>query len=163
MQFKTSLDNTAIVVTLLITVLFAFIVGIEYYVAASSEGALYPVAATAVILLLIYCLAFAYRPAGYKITADALIICRLIANVHIERAAIQSIAIIDKKQLNTCVRTFGVGGLFGYYGSFANFKIGGMTWYATRRDKAVLITIANNKKIVVTPDDPEAFINALHT
>ena len=69
---------------------------------------------------------------------------------------------IDKKDIRNCVRTFGVGGLFGYYGCFANFTFGSMTWYATRKDKAVLITTNTNKKVLVTPNDPVAFIAAFN-
>ncbi len=59
------------------------------------------------------------------------------------------------------IRTFGVGGLFGYYGEFVNWKLGNMTWYATRRDKTVLIETVDDKKLIVTPDEPEAFIKQL--
>ena len=36
-----------------------------------------------------------------------------------------------------------------------------MKWYATRMSNAVLITTGNNKKIVLTPDDPELFVEKL--
>ena len=58
---------------------------------------------------------------------------------------------------------FGVGGLFGYYGNFVNSTLGSMTWYATRRDKAVLITTLENKKIIVTPDSPEEFVASFNS
>ena len=58
-------------------------------------------------------------------------------------------------------RTFGVGGLYGYYGKFYNRTFGSMTWYATRRDKLVLVKFQNKKKIILTPDEPVALIAAL--
>ena len=161
MLFRASFDKTAVGITIFITALFAFIIGILYIVAANT-GAAHPIYVT-VILLLIYALAFAFHPAGYKITGGALIICRPIMNVQINRTDIKTVAIIDKKMLNGAIRTFGVGGLFGYYGSFASYTLGSMTWYATRKDKAVLITTTNNKKIVITPDDQDAFVVALNT
>ena len=72
-----------------------------------------------------------------------------------------NVELLDKERLNGSIRTFGVGGLFGYWGRFANSKIGVMTWYATRRDNAVLITKFNNKKIVLTPDEPELFVSTI--
>jgi hypothetical protein len=54
-----------------------------------------------------------------------------------------------------------MGGLFGYYGNFVNFSLGRMTWYATRRDKPVLVKTTDNRKIIVTPDDPDTFVNEL--
>ena len=37
-----------------------------------------------------------------------------------------------------------------------------MTWYATRRNKAVLVTTISDKKIVLTPDEPEQFVGAFN-
>ncbi len=65
---------------------------------------------------------------------------------------------VDKDKMGWAIRIFGVGGLFGYFGKFANKEMGNMTWYATRRDKTVLVTTTGNKKIIVTPDEPEAFV-----
>jgi hypothetical protein len=82
--------------------------------------------------------------------------------VHIDRNQIKSVELLDKEQLAWVFRTFGVGGLFGYYGKFANTKLGSMTWYATRRNKTVLIETLDNKKIILTPDEPEKFVAHLN-
>ena len=159
MIFKTSLDKTAVTITVIFTLSFAFIIATQYLIATPGNAvrSLY----VTIIFLVIYCLSFAFHPTAYKVTQDVLIICRPIWNVQIKRTDIQSIAIIDKKELSGAVRTFGVGGVFGYYGCFANYTLGSMTWYATRKDNVVLITTTNNKKIVVTPNEPSAFIAAL--
>ena len=65
---------------------------------------------------------------------------------------------LTKKKLSWAVRIFGVSGLFGYWGKFSNTKLGSMTWYSTRRNNAVLITTIYNKKIVLTPNEPEKFV-----
>jgi len=36
--------------------------------------------------------------------------------------------------------------------------MGPMTWYATRRRNAVLVTTPGGKKIIITPDEPEGFV-----
>lgn len=87
-----------------------------------------------VILLILYCLAFLFRPTAYRITDDLLIICRPFKNVRIKRTDIRKVAVIDKEEIGSAIRTFGVGGVFGYYGCFASFRLGSMTWYATRKD-----------------------------
>jgi hypothetical protein len=51
------------------------------------------------------------------------------------------------------IRTFGVGGLFGYFGKFHTPGIGHSTFYATQRKNKILIVTSNDKKIVITPDD----------
>lgn len=159
MLFKASLDKTSIIITVLFTLLFAIIIVTEY-LTASGGDTVRPLCITSNFLVL-YGLAFAFHPTAYNVTPDVLIICRPICNVRIKRTAIKSIVVVDKKEIRSSIRTFGVGGVFGYYGSFANYTFGSMTWYATRRDKAVLITTTNNKKIVVTPNEPAAFIAAL--
>ena len=156
MIYKTSLDNLAKGVTIGITLLFAVIIIGQYSIMKDAVRAI-PIYTT-VALLLIYFIAFAFRPINYEISIDKLIIHRLLKDVNIDRNLIKSIELIDKEKIGFSFRTFGVGGLFGYYGKFANSKIGSMTWYATRLDKIVLIKTVNNKKIILTPDEPERFV-----
>ena len=91
-------------------------------------------------------------------TNDKFIIHRLIKDVKIDRKNIKSIELIDRQKISWSLRTFGIGGLFGYFGNFANSKMGRMTWYATRRDRTVLVVTNGGKKIILTPDDPEKLI-----
>jgi len=58
------------------------------------------------------------------------------------------------------MRLFGSGGLFGYFGLFWNREFGTMTWYATRRDQAIMIITSSHKKLVITPDETDAFMQA---
>src|SRR4051794_22853760 len=160
MVFKTSLDKTAKVITILITLLFAVIIGAQFVIVYDSGY--YRPLIISVILLLLYCLAFVFHPTAYKVTKDSLIICRPIKNLQIKKIGIRNVAAIDEKEISNAIRTFGVGGVFGYYGCFANYHLGSMTWYATRKDKAVLITTNDNKKIVLTPNEPESFVAAFN-
>ena len=156
MTYKTSLDNLAKGITIGVTILFAIIIIAQYSI-IKDEGRAVPISTT-VILLLIYFIAFTFRPINYHLTADQLIIQRLFTNVKIDRNQIESVELLDKDEIGTMIRTFGVGGLFGYYGKFANTKLGSMTWYATRKDRAVLVRTIDNKKIILTPNDPLKFV-----
>jgi hypothetical protein len=156
MIYKTSLDNLAKGVTIGISVLFPAIVGIQFYY--NPLGNVIPIC-TAVGLTLIYFITFIFRPIHYQVLEDTLIIHRQIADVKIERSEIKSVELLDKEMLQSTIRVFGVGGLFGYYGKFANTKMGMMTWYATRRDKAVLVITITGKKIILTPDEPAIFVD----
>lgn len=51
------------------------------------------------------------------------------------------------------IRLFGVGGLFGYYGKYYNFKMGHMTLYTTQKRNRILMTMITGKKIIISPDD----------
>ena len=156
MTYKASLDNLAKGITIGVTVLFAVIIFGQFSI-IKDAGRTVPIY-TIVALLLIYLIAFVFRPINYNLTSDKLIIHRLFADVKIERSQIKSVELLDKGKISWSIRTFWVGGLFGYYGKFANTKLGSMTWYATRRDRIVLVRTIDNRKIILTPDNPDKFI-----
>ena len=156
MTYKTSLDNLAKGITIGVTILFVAIL-IGQFSIIKDTGWAVPIITT-VTLFLIYFISFAFSPINYEVSAQDLTIHRLFIDVNIDRSQIKSVELLDKEKLGWVFRTFGVGGLFGYYGKFANTKFGSMTWYATRRDKTVLVETMNNKKIILTPDEPEKFV-----
>ena len=159
MTYKTSLDKTAIVITSAVTIMFAVVIGGQYVFMTDHGlgGAFY----TTVACVLIYLLAFAFRPVKYIVTGEEVIVVRPLLDVHLKRSDFQTVGLVERGETSGSIRILGVGGLFGYYGSFANFSLGRMTWYATRRDKQVLIYTKDKKKIVVTPNDPEGFVAEL--
>ena len=156
MKYSTSLDTSAKAITIGVTILFAIII-FGQYALVSEEDVNFPIY-IAIALLLIYLLAFSLRPIHYVITSQQVSVHRLFSDVKIERNKIRSVELLNKDQLGWTIRTFGVGGLFGYYGKFANSKIGTMTWYTTRQDRTILIRTVDDKKIILTPDDPEKFV-----
>ena len=156
MTYKTSLDNLAKVVTIVTTILFAAII-VGQLSLIKDEGKSVPIFTT-ILLSLIYFGTFSFRPICYKLTDDKLIIHRPLSDIKIDRIEIKSVERLDEAKLFWTLRIFGVGGFFGYWGKFSNTKIGSMTWYATRRNNAVLITTIYNKKIVLTPNEPERFV-----
>ncbi len=159
MKFAASLDKTALILTLLVTVLFAAVIGGQYAF-ISDGGRAAPIYTTATCLL-VYGLAFAFRPAGYVVTADELIINRPLRDVRLKRAGIRRAVTLPAQDLSASIRLFGVGGLFGYYGRYTNRRLGRTTWYATRRDTPVLLETTDDKKYILTPNDPTGFVRAL--
>lgn len=159
MEYKASLDKTAIVITIAVTLLFAVIIAGQYSF-IRDEGRTSAIFATAVCLL-VYGISYLFRPTGYTVTPEELVIRRPIGNVRLKREEIRSVELVERNQVSGSIRTFGVGGLFGYYGHFANFNLGRMTWYATRRDHPVLVRTVLGRKIVLTPDNREDFVAAL--
>lgn len=143
---KASLDKTAIIITNLVTLLFGALIVFNF------------VLPLAILLLIIYLLCMLLKPLSYEISEDELVIHRLIKSVRINRSDIESLELKEKSDLKGTIRIFGVGGLFGWYGKFANSQLGNMTWYVTRRDKPVLIIKKDSKKILISPDEAEAFV-----
>lgn len=105
--------------------------------------------------LFVVCHAFA--PQSYTLTQDTLTVNRAIKPPTFRLADIADVQLLDKAALWTAIRTFGVGGLFGYYGKYWHQHFGHMTLYATRSDNKILITFKDNSKIVVTPDSLDMF------
>lgn len=158
MNYKASFDNLTKIVTIGVTILFAFICYTPIIFIKNGSADRSPIF-TVVALISVYFISYGFSTKAYQLTEDDVIIQRLFGNVKIKRSEITSVEIIEKGQMGWLIRTFGVGGLFGYWGRFSSSKLGSMTWYATRKNKIVLITKINNKKIVITPDEAEQFIS----
>jgi hypothetical protein len=146
MKYKASLDKTAIIITILVSLLFGALIIFNF------------ILPLAILLLIVYLICWHLKPLSYEIMAEEIIIRRLIKSVHINRTDIENLTLIDKDKLSGTIRTFGVGGLFGWYGKFSNNELGDMSWYLTRRDKPILIISKTGKKVLISPDDAEAFI-----
>jgi hypothetical protein len=157
MNYKASFDNLTKIVTIGVTILFAVIIFVPLIFISDGSGdqnAIY----TRVALLAIYIITFGFSTKDYQLTPDEIIVRRLFGNVKIKRSEILSVEIIEKEQMGWIIRTFGVGGLFGYWGKFSSSTLGSMTWYATRKNKIILIKTIKNKRIVITPNEMEQFV-----
>lgn len=115
---------------------------------------------TSGVLAIAYIVCFCMRPISYEIAETHIIIHQQFSKVIIDKQSIISVREVPPGDLSNSIRTFGVGGLFGFFGKFYNRKIGKMQWYATRRNNAVLIVTTNNSNIIITPDQPAAFVDA---
>ncbi|RZJ27812.1 MAG: hypothetical protein EOO48_11100 [Flavobacterium sp.] len=158
MEFKATLDIRAKIITVAITALFIFLIA-QPMLAISNNGIRSRVYIP-VLLCAIYFGAFAFSPRKYSIADGWLTIHRIIGKRKIPLSAIVSIEVLGGG-LPISLRTFGVHGLFGYFGTFYNVSKGSMNWYITRCDHAILIRTSSGRKIVVSPDDKEAFLQAL--
>jgi hypothetical protein len=158
MTYKASLDKITKVMTIIVTVLM---VGAMFSPAFSPEkaGKVMPFVLSGFIIIS-YLLAYLFRPLRYSVSGDKLTIHRPIGNVVINKSDIEQVVALSSDDLKMTIRTFGVGGLFGFYGWFYNTRLGKMTWYATRRTDAVLVKTKASKKIVLTPDETEQFVSA---
>jgi len=157
MNYKASYDNLTKIVTIVVTILFAFICYTPIIFIKNGSADRSPIF-TVVALISVYFISYGFSTKEYQLTQDQIIIRRLFGNVKIKRSEISSVEIIEKDQMGWIIRTFGVSGLFGYWGKFSSSKLGSMTWYATKKNRIILIKTINNKRFVITPDEMEQFI-----
>lgn len=111
-------------------------------------------------MIIILAVTYGFSPKGYFLANGKFTVLRPFKVKNFPLSDIRSVTAVEKKNLKGSIRTFGVGGLFGYFGLFRNSTYGNMVWYATRRDRFVVIELGNGKTIVITPDNPAAFVSA---
>ena len=148
--FSASYDSTARRISTAILVLLAVITVLSHNIIVGCLG----------VLLLI--ISYAWSPGCYIVAGRFIIINRLIGAVRVPLEGIREARITTPDDFRDCIRLFGNGGLFGYYGLFRTAKLGKCTWYVTnRRNSVVVITAA--RTIVVSPDEVDRFLSAVRT
>ena len=167
MKYKASLDKLAIIMS----IAFFLIIGFVFYKVVTQHprtNTEFVVSGIVLCSLVIMPVIFyLFSPREYEINQDELKIIRPFRSVIIKRDDITDVAMPDERIMKRSIRSFGVGGLFGYYGHYVNKELGGnMTWYATQLRNFVAIrtrggTGKKNRIIVLTPDNCIEFINAL--
>ena len=154
--FTTSLDKFNKTTTIIVIVFLLVISTTIFFLIPDGERNIID---SMVFLPIILCVVlYLFRPNNYSVSSDKLLIHRMIKDVKINRSNIQSVQEIDESQVKNSLRTFGVGGFFGNFGTFWNGKLGKMIWYVTRRNNFVLVETKDQKKIILTPDNPVEFV-----
>ena len=145
--FKAPWDWLLILMTSGITVL---LLGLDYY----SSGIISTLITWSVIIG-----ALIFGIFGYHIQDGQLKILRLGWSKNMDLAKIKNVE-YKPHAMTGSVRTFGIGGLFGYVGYFRNSILKNYKAYVTHRDKTVVLT-TEEEEIVISPDDPEVFVASL--
>lgn len=155
MKYKASFDFLTLTITSLVIILFTgiIIVNVHAYFNAdtSSHKHIHGFVLLLFPLVIISCYAFSIK--GYMIEGSDLIILRPIGSRKISIPDIAEVRAIKREEMTAAIRTFGVGGLFGYYGKYYSWTLGSLTLYTTQRKNRVLIILKNGKKILISPDD----------
>ena len=112
------------------------------------------------VMLFVFGLSYYFSIRKFQITDDEIIIVRPFDIEKYPRSNFDKAERVCRKDLRFAIRTFGIGGVFSYTGQFWNKKFGPMTWYVTNLNNAVILSGAN-KKIVLSPENPEKFISKI--
>lgn len=156
MEYKASLDQTSKIITGLITVLFLSIAIWNSWLMYSGSDSTIDFSANIISIILIlgiYSFCYLFMPIRYVVEKDRLTIKRPLKDYHLELNKIKNVYLTDKENMKWTIRTFGVGGLFGYYGKFRNKTLGNMTWFATKRNNYLVLETTGKQKIILTPDN----------
>jgi len=112
------------------------------------------------LVLITLPLTYVYSPRGYKVDGRSIVVKRLVGNVSMPLDGIRAARRINSDDLRGCIRLWGSGGLFGYYGLLRTSSLGRCTWYVTNRRNAVVV-IGESKTTVYSPDDIDGFLAAI--
>ena len=157
MQYKASLDKSAKIITIFILALFIFIsyTSIKSIFFHSNTKNLVVHILVLILLTSVFIGSWILAPKEYTITKSYFIIRKNIGNIRIKRSNIIDVRVLTPNEISGTLRTFGVGGIFGYFGKFYIPDIGSVTFYATKQKNLILITTKDDKMMVISPNDIE--------
>jgi hypothetical protein len=157
-RFSATLDSQARMITfvVLIVVMIPILTMVSIYTKHHDPWILL----APVVVILALGITVLYRIKGFGLDNDGLHIFRPIGESIYPLHQFRSITSITAKELGFGIRTFASGGFLGYFGKFYYRNHGPVTLYVTDKDKMLLITLADDKKIIISPDDPAGFMAA---
>jgi hypothetical protein len=112
-----------------------------------------------IIIFIVLFVAAAFVVRGYSILDGRLLILRMGWSNKFDLSKLKSVEFSPRATTGS-VRTFGIGGLFGFNGYYHNSILGNYRSYATNKEHTVVLDF-DGKKIVVTPDNPKEFVKAV--
>jgi len=110
-------------------------------------------------VVVIACLVAAFGVRGYSVVDGTLYVHRLGWSTKFDLSKLRRVEASPGITMGS-IRAFGNGGLFGFVGYFRNEIIGMYKAYATDGMRAVLLEFPD-LKVVVTPDSPAEFVEAV--
>ena len=121
----------------------------------------------ALLVAVIYSWVWArFRPTLFVVHADALEVVWPLKRRRIGRGEISEVRLIDSRELRRetgrCMRV-GAGGLWGGFGCLYTQRRGIVQMYISRTDHFVWIERVDDRPWLITPDQPQAFVQALST
>lgn len=96
-----------------------------------------------------------YSPQRLEISSSAITVLRRYDSVTIPNSIILDITSLSSKDMSWTVSAGGCGGLFGYFGTFSNRRLGQFTMYATTKKNLFLIRTADGKSVVISCSEPK--------
>jgi hypothetical protein len=155
-SYSAGLDRTSIIITCVIALLFGALLFFNISKlpeATDQPAALVGLIISSLAMLIVFAGSYLYHISAYQLSETELIICRPIADKIIDLNLLVRVESVQNAQMKHTIRTFGNGGLFGYFGKFTNDHFGGMTWYVTQRKNYVAVHLQDKRVIILSPDD----------
>ena len=161
MTFSTSLDTQAKLVTIgLVTLLFSALMLPMVNLKLPPYPFWYFFISIYLLPIIIFSYYFLLMPLDYSISHQNITIRRRIRSIVLTKDNIIEVTFLDSDLLKNQSYISGVIGLFGYTGKTYLNGTGILRWYGTRKDKTICISTKDRRRIIITPDEPVAFIQS---
>ena len=157
MQSSATLDTTAKILTALVLAILAFIIYQGLQANNTMQAIVTDGSALCLMAVIIFC--WLYAPRSYAIDNGKLTIKRRLKNKEVSLDSLKSITHYPEKMKGLTLRTFGNGGLFGYFGKYYNSAMGNFNMYSTKGKDFYVLDLGKSK-IGISPDQKE-FVEAL--
>jgi hypothetical protein len=102
-----------------------------------------------------------FRPTGYELMPNEIAVLRPVGKKHIPLDALLSIKHPASRPPGLTIGLARVEGVHGTFGTFWNKSWGRYRAYVTNHLNTVELNLRNDLRIVISPDDPSAFIEAV--
>ncbi len=156
-DFSAPWGNLLKVISSLVTLVLIGIYGSMAFTGRYSSITTAVLFAAIPLLILGSCLLFSVR--GYRIEGNHLRIRRMFWFTDIDITKLTSV-VLDPKAMTGSIRTLGNGGLYSFSGRFRSAKLGSFRAYVTDFKNCVIVK-TTGETIVISPDNPEMFIEIL--
>lgn len=139
-----------------IVLMFGLVVGIPLTLPKDAWPA---VAMASVICALVPLITSLFLVRGYELARRELLVQRLLWQTRFDLEELRA-ARVDPDAMKRAWKTMGNGGCFGWMGHFRNKRLGSFRALVTDPSRSVVLEFATFK-LVVSPENPAAFVRAL--
>lgn len=140
-------------VKIVTAVVIALVLALPFIVPASTTHWVYWAVWGALIFCLLFCVS------GFSVRNGQLLVHRLGWATKFDLAKLSAFAANPHAMMGS-IRLFGNGGMFCFIGLYRNEVVGSYRAYVTDPANSVVLEFGTHK-IVVSPDDPQAFVETL--
>lgn len=165
MTFRPVAVSSQMLVTTSLALLLLFGLGILFLVLQhqlrDKASVHYTFLCVGCIMLLLAIASFGLRIRSYGINSGNLVVNLGFSKKIFPLSGLQSASLM-KRPFSGARKDMGSAGVWSYYGSFSSANLGAFSAYATTGARGVLL-VWPDKKVLVTPDDAERFIQSAKT
>ncbi len=161
---KVLLSKSAKIITaVILPMLIVFGIGVQLYLLTQSEDEVRRYVLIGVMVLIAATLipCFMLAPRKIVLTDTQLVLHKGVGKLRLSYADMESVSIYRPTKGVVDVRTFGIGGIFGFIGYFYNKQTGHYIAYVGDYSQAFLVRMKNGKKYMLSCGNHQSIVAAV--